>query len=55
MTQSTPYSERRLLGDPLDLDPKTTAVLVIDMLNDFCHEKGILGNPNALTLCSKQT
>ena len=55
MTQSNPYSERRLFGDPLDLDPKTTAVLVIDMLNDFCHEEGILGNPNALTLCSKQT
>ena len=39
MTQSNPYSERRLFGDPLDLDPETTAVLVIDMLSDFCTKR----------------
>jgi ureidoacrylate peracid hydrolase len=49
-----PYSERRLFGRSLTLDPARTAVLIIDMLNDFCDEAGILGNPAALDLCASQ-
>jgi len=49
-----PYSERRLFGRPLQVDPAETAVLVIDMLNDFCEESGNLGNPAALALCDNQ-
>lgn len=49
-----PYSERRLFGRPLVLDPPATAVLVIDMLNDFCEREGVLGNPDALALCDNQ-
>ena len=49
-----PYSDRALFGRALNLDPKTTAVLVIDMLNDFCVEPGPLANPAALELCPAQ-
>jgi ureidoacrylate peracid hydrolase len=49
-----PYSDRALFGRELQLDPKTTAVLVIDMLNDFCVEPGPLANPAALQLCPAQ-
>lgn len=49
-----PYSDRALFGRDLHLDPATTAVLVIDMLNDFCVEPGPLANPAALELCPAQ-
>lgn len=49
-----PYSDRALFGRELRLDPITTAVLVIDMLNDFCVEPGPLANPAALELCPAQ-
>ena len=49
-----PYSERRLFGRALALAPSATAVLVIDMLNDFCEIEGALGNPEALNLCESQ-
>lgn len=54
MTSEDPYSERRLFGRDLTLDPSSTAVLVIDMLNDFCEREGVLGNPEALHLCANQ-
>lgn len=49
-----PYSERRLFGRPLHVDPTAAAILVIDMLNDFCEKDGRLGNPAALELCVNQ-
>jgi ureidoacrylate peracid hydrolase len=49
-----PYSDRALFGRDLHLDPASTAVLVIDMLNDFCVEPGPLANPAALELCPAQ-
>ena len=49
-----PYSERRLFGRALQIEPQATAVLVIDMLNDFCERDGVLGNPDALSLCDNQ-
>lgn len=55
MTDFDPYRERRLFGRPLTLEPQATAVLVIDMLNDFCHQEGLLGNPDSLALCEKQS
>jgi ureidoacrylate peracid hydrolase len=49
-----PYADRALFGRPLALDPRRTAVVVIDMLNDFCVEPGKLANPAALNLCPAQ-
>jgi ureidoacrylate peracid hydrolase len=54
VTIEDPYSERRLFGRELPLEPSGTAVLVIDMLNDFCEREGVLGNPEALRLCDNQ-
>lgn len=54
MTSSDPYSQRRLFGRELTIEPSATAVLVIDMLNDFCERDGVLGNPQALNLCENQ-
>jgi len=53
-TVMDPYSGRRLFGRPLVVEPQATAVLVIDMLNDFCEREGVLGNPQALALCDNQ-
>lgn len=49
-----PYSDRALFGRPLVLEGDRTAVVVIDMLNDFCVEPGKLANPAALGLCAAQ-
>lgn len=49
-----PYRDRRLFGDDLILDPSKTAVIVIDMLNDFCVHPGKLANELALSLCPAQ-
>ena len=49
-----PYSDRALFGRPLVLDGPRTAVVVIDMLNDFCVEPGKLANPAAMGLCPAQ-
>jgi len=49
-----PYRDRRLFGDELVLDPGKTAVIVIDMLNDFCMHPGKLANESALSLCACQ-
>ena len=49
-----PYSDRQLFGRKLKLEGARTAVIVIDMLNDFCTNEGLLGNPAALSLCENQ-
>jgi len=49
-----PYSDRALFGRPLTFEGPQTAVVVIDMLNDFCVEPGKLANPAALDLCPAQ-
>jgi ureidoacrylate peracid hydrolase len=37
------YTALNTFGDTIkDIDPKTTLVLVIDLQNDFCHEKSVL-------------
>lgn len=49
-----PYRDRRLFGEDLSIDPYETAVIVIDMLNDFCVHPGKLADESALSLCSAQ-
>ena len=49
-----PYRDRRLFGEDLSIDPYKTAVIVIDMLNDFCVHPGKLADESALSLCSAQ-
>jgi nicotinamidase-related amidase len=37
------------IHDRVDLDPRTTALIVVDMQNDFVHERGSLRVPSAHT------
>lgn len=48
------FSSQRLYRKDLILDPNSTAVLVVDMVNDFCVEGGTMVLPNAKTLYSSQ-
>lgn len=48
------FSSQRLYRKDLILDPNSTAVLVVDMVNDFCVEGGTMVLPNAKTLYSPQ-
>lgn len=48
-----PFSEHRY-GTNLVLNPQSTAVLVVDMLNDFCTEGGLMVLPGAEVLYGPQ-
>ena len=48
------FSSQRLYNKDLVLDPKSTAVLVVDMVNDFCTDGGDMVLLNAGSLYSPQ-
>ena len=45
MTVPSPNARQRGLADKVD--PRNTALVVIDMQNDFCHEDGFFGQRGA--------
>lgn len=49
-----PFSSRRRTDDGIILDPTRTAVLVVDMLNDFCSPGGLMTLPGAEKLYPAQ-
>lgn len=48
------FSSQRMYHKDLVLDPNSTAVLVVDMVNDFCTDGGTMVLPNTESLYSPQ-
>ncbi|PVY60876.1 isochorismatase family protein [Pusillimonas noertemannii] len=48
------FAEHRNADQPMGLDPRHTAVLVVDMINDFCTQGGAMVLPGAEKLYGPQ-
>ncbi|WP_017525084.1 cysteine hydrolase family protein [Pusillimonas noertemannii] len=48
------FAEHRNADQPMGLDPRRTAVLVVDMVNDFCTQGGAMVLPGAEKLYGPQ-
>jgi len=44
------FSDYQVVRGSFDFDPDTTAVLVVDMLNDFCEPGGAMELPPGPTI-----